>query len=173
MSISPAVLLTGVVAATLLACHEAPTAPIIVGLQLDRDAYVAIPVATGDSYAFRLVVHYQNTTRAPIYFERCTPSHTSPLYAVPTADGATQSGYDPIWACTYAPALELLPAVTRTDTLTIFGPTARDGMSHQAIGVLSGHFRLEYATRQCGEDTPACAAAGPRVASGPFRVFLP
>src|SRR5512135_2144440 len=153
-------LLTSAVAATLLACHEAPTAPIVVALQLDRDTYVAVPVDSAGGYAIRLIVHYQNGTTALIYFDRCTPSQTRPIYGVPSADGATPSGYDPTWACPYSPALELLPAATRTDTLTIFGPTARDGITHQALGVLSGRFRLEYQTRQCADDTPGCGSAG-------------
>jgi len=141
-------------------------------LQLDREAYVAVRVDTLGSYGFRLVVQYHNGTSEPIYFERCTSHHTSPVYGVPTADGARQSGYSVVWACTGAPALEFLPGATRTDSLLISGPTAYDGITHRPLGMLSGSFRLEYQTRQCAEDSPACAQPGPRVASAPFVVFL-
>ena len=167
------VLLSAAAAVTLVACHDVPTAPNAVTLQLDRDTYVAIPIDTLGSYAFRLVVQYHNGTTEPIYFARCTPSQASPVYSVPTADGVSQSGYNVQWACTNAPSLEFLPGATRTDSLLIWGPTAYDGITHQVLGVLSGWFRLDYRTLHCAEDTPACAQAGPRVASAPFLVRLP
>jgi hypothetical protein len=167
------VLVSGAAAATLLACREAPTAPVGVSLQLDRETYVAVPIDTAGRYAFRLVVQYHNGTSAPIYFARCTPSRTSPIYGIPTADGVSESGWAIAWACTTAPVLQFLPGAVRTDSLLIQGPNAYDGITHEPLGVLAGTFRLEYQTYQCAEDTPACSQAGPRVASAPFLVRLP
>jgi hypothetical protein len=162
----------GAVAATLLACHEAPTAPIAVTLQLDRDSYVAVPVDTLGHYAFRMVVQYHNGTSAPIYFELCHPGDFQPTYEVTTTDGTTGSGYEVVWACTGVSPLEFLPGARRTDSLLIQGPNQYDS-THQPLGVLVGSFRLEYETARCAEETPACAQAGPRVASAPFLVSLP
>ncbi len=169
MSTPRVVLLSGAVATALLACHESPTAPIVVALQLDRYVYVAHSVAGTGQYEVRLVVQYHNGTAATVYFSRCSLNRTTPVFAVPTADGVAESGYNPAWACTAAPAIEFQPGATRTDTLTLFGPTAYDGITHQPLGVLSGRFRLEYLTDRC----PGCTEAGPRVASAPFQVFLP
>jgi hypothetical protein len=167
------VLLSGAAAATVLSCHEVPTAPVAVSLQLDRETYVGVPIDTAGRYAFRLVVQYHNGTSAPIYFARCTPSDVSPVYGVPTTDRARGSGWDVAWACTNAPVLEFLPGTVRTDSLLIRGPNAYNGITHEPLGVLAGSFRLEYQTYQCAEDTPACLQAGPRVASAPFQVRLP
>ncbi len=168
MSPPRVVLLAGAVAASLLACHGSPTAPIAVALQLDRSTYVARPVGGTGQYEVRLVVRYHNGTAATIYFARCRLDRATPVYAVPTADGVADSGYNPVWACTAAPAIEFQPGATRTDTLTLFGPTAYDGITHQPLGVLAGRFRLEYLTDRC----PGCTEAGPRVASSPFQVLL-
>ena len=167
------VLISGAVAATLLACHEAPTAPVAVSLQLDRDSYVAVPIDAAGRYAFRLVVQYHNGTGAPVYFTQCTPSDSSPMYGVATVDGASQSGWDGAWACTGVPVLAFPPGAVRTDSLLIQGPNAYNGITHEPLGVLAGSFRLAYQTQLCAEDTPECLQAGPRVASAPFQVRLP
>jgi hypothetical protein len=156
------VLFFGVTAATFLACHEAPTAPITMTLQLDRGTYVAVPLDSTSPYAFRVVVRYRNGTSAPIYFALCRPGDSSPVFGVPTNDGGSLSGYDQVWACVGTSPLEFPPGAVRTDSLLIQGPNAYDGGSHEPLGVLTGSFRLEYQTQRCAEETPACAQAGPR-----------
>ena len=167
------ILLLGAAAATFLACHEAPTAPIAVALELDRDTYVAVPVDSTGRYAFRIVVQYQNGTSASIYLGLCRPGDPSPIFDVPTSDGTSQSGYSAVWACTGTSPLEFPPGARRTDSLLILGPNVYDGITHEPLGVLAGSFRLEYQTERCAGDAPACAQAGPRVASAPFQVRLP
>lgn len=177
MDARPVVLLAAAVGATLLACHEAPTEPVAVALQLDRDTYVAVPIETtatyGVRYGFRLIARYQNRTGASIYFERCRETESSPIYSIPTADGVSQSGWGAAWACPSVPVLEFPPGAVRTDSLLFQGPTAYDGITHEPLGVLIGSFRLRYETRNCADETPRCYQAGPRVESGPFEVRLP
>jgi hypothetical protein len=167
------VLLLGAAATTFLACHEAPTAPIAVPLQLDRDTYVAVPVDTFGRYAFRLVVQYQNGTSTPIYFGLCKPGDSQPNYEVTTTDGTSRSGYEAPWACTGVSPLQFAPGARRTDSLLILGPNVYNGITHEPLGVLAGSFRLEYETYRCAEGTPECVRPGPRVASAPFLVRLP
>jgi hypothetical protein len=173
MRIPPLVPLAAALGATLLACHEAPTAPIAVTLQLDRDSYRPALTGVFDFRSFRMVVQYHNGTGSPVYCERCWPSDTLPVYGVPTADGVHRSGYDRPWACPNSPALTFPAGASRTDTLLISGPTAYDGQAGAPLGVMSGSFRLEYRTRACAEDRPACYQPGPRVASAPFQVLVP
>jgi hypothetical protein len=167
------VLLLGVTAAAFPACHEAPTAPIAVTLQLDRGTYVAVPLDSTGAYAFRLVVQYKNGTGASIYFTLCGPADSSPVFGVPTADGRSLSGYDPAWACVGTSPLEFPPGAVRTDSLVIQGPGGYIAYTREPLGVLTGRFRLEYQTQRCAEMAPACLQAGPRVASAPFQVILP
>ena len=167
------VLLLSAATAAFLACHQAPTAPIAVALQLDRDTYVAVPVDTLGQYAFRLVVQYQNGTSAPIYLRMCRPGDSTPVFEVTTTGGTSGSAYEAVWACTGASPLEFLPGARRTDSLLIQGPTQYDGITHEPLGVLTGSFRLEYETLRCADDAPTCAQSGPRVASAPFVVRLP
>jgi hypothetical protein len=140
-------------------------------LHLDSSTYVAVPLASGGPYRFRLVVHYENATGAPIYFVLCRSGDSTPIFGVPTADGRTESAYDPAWACVGGPFLEFPPGSVRTDSLLIEGPTAYVG--NEGMGVVTGSFLLEYQTQRCAEVTPACIAPGPRVASAPFQVVLP
>jgi hypothetical protein len=172
MSTRLVVPLLGVAFATFLGCHEPPTAPVAVALHLDHGTYVAVPLAPTGTYAFRLVVHYENATGVPIFFDLCNPSDSLPIFGVPTANGRSLSAYDPVWACRGGgPALEFPPGASRTDSLLIEGPTAYVGS--EVLGVLTGSFRLEYQTQRCADGTLACAEAGPRVVSAPFQVLLP
>jgi len=176
MPTRPSVLLAAAVGATVLACHEAPTEPVAVALQLDRDTYYAVATEAtapyGVRYRIRLIVQYQNRTGAPIYFGRCGASDSLPIYSIPTADGHEESGWTAAWACPYAPALEFPAGAVRSDTLLVEGPSAYDGTTHEPIGVLAGRFRLSYMTRTCADDACGCGQAGPRVASGSFEVRL-
>lgn len=166
-------ILASAAVATLLGCREAPTAPIAVALELDRDTYVAGALDAQGRYAFTVIVHYVNRTDGPIYFARCAVDSLTPSHSVPTAGGVSRSGYDAASACSAFPALELRPGDARTDSLLLQGPNAYDGLTGQPLGVLEGDFLLEYQTRRCAADTPVCWSAGPRVASAVFHVRLP
>lgn len=56
------------------------------------------------------------------------------------------SGYDLAWACPASEPLILAAGAERTDTLSIFGPTGRDGQTQAPLGALDGDFVLHYGT---------------------------
>ncbi len=149
----------------LVACSGVslePATPVI--LEIDRTSYEALPVgpsiAGTPNLQFRLIARLVNRTDEAVSFGRCG-SGTTPIYGVSLArpvSGAatdTRSGYDPAWGCPGSEPLPLPAHSSRTDTLTIFGPTGRNGYTGDGYGVLEGDFVVQYVTNRGTVSSPA------------------
>ena len=118
------------------------------GLTTDASEYTAHVIDDGfgpSRYSFQVIARFHNATSSTIYLARCYPDTPYPIYGVsavgepPSAGGAA---YDPVWACVGHDRQIAVPAgSTRTDTLTIAGPNAFDGITHVGIGRTEGRFR--------------------------------
>jgi len=126
-----------------------PATPVI--LEIDRTSYDALPVSESiagtPNLRFRLIARLVNRSDEPVSFDRCGAA-TTPVYGVSLARpaGSVRSGYDPAWACMGSTPLTLAANSSRTDTLSIFGPTGRNGYTQDGYGELEGSFVLQYGT---------------------------
>ncbi|MGI8548940.1 MAG: hypothetical protein ACR2M1_16725 [Gemmatimonadaceae bacterium] len=163
-----------------VACSSATAPPLSNGsLVTDASSYVARPTGPASpnypqSYTFAVISRFTNMSADTIYLGRCFPRSTYPLFGVALADTsmAKRSGYDPAWGCVgHDQQFAIAPRDTRVDTLQITGPTAVDGVTHQALGMLEGRFHLTYEVQGCRGDD-ACRIDGPVSRSNEFTVRL-
>ena len=116
-------------------------------VQTDQTVYTATPIPDSAqriaNYSFSMRVRYENRTGSTIYLRCCFDDN--PFHTVTTLESDTsRSGYEQYWALDATTAIPLRPGEVRRDTFRIEGPTARDGRTHEPIGVLEGSFRLLY-----------------------------
>jgi hypothetical protein len=131
-------------------------------LMTDATGYVARTVAGTrpplQEYRFTVVTRFENRSAAPVFLARCFPNSPEPIYGIVAADGsATESAYDPIWACVgHNNQFQILPGAVRVDTFLVRGPNAFDEIKQQALGVTAGVFRLTlFVASVPGDGAPA------------------
>jgi hypothetical protein len=128
-----------------------PTTPSL--LQTDSATYTATVVGP-IAVTVRIVATLRNPSDTLIVLDRCTPTTPYPTYYVElirpvSSDGA---GYNPGWACVgHNSPLVVAARGTRTDTITLRGPTAYDNATRRFVGLLAGTFRIEYGGQQSNE----------------------
>ena len=114
----------------------------------DATGYVArrIPDSgTVPRYRFTVITRYENRGTASLFLGRCFPTSPQPVFSVVAAGSSVRSGYEYVWACVgHDKQFEVPPSAVRVDTLHVEGPNTFDGVTHQAIGVTSGRFKLLF-----------------------------
>ncbi len=137
-----------------------PTGPDSGDLRLstDRTSYTAALLGdpgTFEEHGFTLIATFTNDGSSPVYLDRCFPDTSIPIYSVRLIDSSDPSGsaYSPFWACVgHDQQILVPPGSTRTDTLLLLGPNARDGATKEPLGALSGEMRLSYRVQSCPGD---------------------
>lgn len=125
-----------------------PTGPFLT----DSVRYVSRQVSSA-TFKFSVVARYSNPLNAPIHLRRCSADAPHPDYDVDLLSPGS-NGYVVTHGCDANDSpIVVAPGATRTDTLTIVGPTSSgSGMA------LSGVFRLTYPATVCptaGSCSPA------------------
>ncbi len=127
-------------------------------LSTDRAAYTAVLVGesgTFEEHGFTVIATFANQGGEPVYLARCFPDTPVPIYGIRLVDSSDPFGsaYSPFWACVgHDQQILVPPGSTRTDTLLLLGPNARDGATKEPLGALSGEMRLSYRVQSCPGD---------------------
>ena len=129
------------------------TSPDVQVLTTDSTSYTGIPVG---KYQFNVTVvtRFRNTTSRPIDLDRCTNAGRSPRYVVSLVRPQNDEGaaYDRIWDCVAGVSPIIVgPGETRTDTLTLLGPTIFLDQAKGYRGILVGAFRISYGGQSSNE----------------------
>ncbi len=130
---------------TGVACAD-PTAPARGPLQTDADTYTAVAVGSGQ-VEVRLILTYRNPADTVVKLDHCVPAERYPVYTVELVAPASSDGaaYNPGWACVGGVSPLIVDAgATRTDTITLHGPTVYDNTAQRYVGVLTGTFRIGF-----------------------------
>lgn len=122
----------------------------------DATSYVAHRILVSGSikrYRFTVITRYTNRGAASLMLGRCFPTSPQPMFTVVHTDPAVQSGYEYVWGCVgHDKHFEIPPGAVRVDTLQVEGPNVFDGITHEAIGVTSGRFRLYFSVGSTAGD---------------------
>jgi hypothetical protein len=124
------------------------------------------------TYEFRIIARYENTTSLPVYFPKCRPESTAPLYSIALVGNRPgESAYNPIWPCT-APSdsIALAPGAMRIDTIVANAPNSWDGKTGEPFGVWEGRFVLRYSALWNCLDLATCRTPDSLWISNEFEV---
>lgn len=125
-------------------------------LSIDQTRYAPeLLGGTGNDrrFAFSVVARFANGSRDTVYLARCFPSSPGPIFGVAMERTTRASAFDGAWACVgHDQQHAIAPNTVRTDTLRLFGPGARSGVSGEILGELSGRMFLSYEVQRCRGD---------------------
>jgi hypothetical protein len=157
----------------ITACSSATAPDAKSVIFTDEPVYSARPIPGSSEYGFTIVATYFNQTRDTVFLETCGPRSTQPEFGVISAESqSSEVGYSPNWGCVgHDQQIAVGPGSSRVDTLTLLGPTARDGRTGAALGMLEGLFRLTYQVQTCRGDN-GCPSPSSQARSNTFRVKL-
>jgi hypothetical protein len=146
--------LTAVLLSVISGCSDATGPTATAALSTDASAYIATPWDNGLSgaYRFTIIAQFKNTGNTSAHLPCSSAECTRPGFGVRlvSSDTTAISGYDPVWlAIAYNKSIIVAPGETRVDTLTIVGPTIRDGHTNEPTGVMEGTYQLLYASEAC------------------------
>lgn len=135
-------------------CSDATSPTATAALSTDVSAYIATPwdVGLSGAYRFTIIARFENTGNTPAHLPCTSAECTRPGFGVllMSSDTTAMSGYNPVaLAVAYNKSIIVAPGETRVDTLTIVGPTMRDGHTNEPIGVMEGTYQLMYASEAC------------------------
>jgi hypothetical protein len=146
--------LTAVVLSVISGCSDATSPTATAALSTDASAYTATPWDVGlpGAYRFTIIARFTNTGNTSAHLPCSSAECAGPALGVRqvSSDTTAMSGYDPVWlGIAYGKSIIVAPGETRVDTLTIVGPTIRDGHTNEAIGVMEGTYQLVYSSEAC------------------------
>jgi|GEM_PF-2189120 len=160
------------------ACDGSPSEPSTEpGVLTDRATYVARHVGGAGiwaEYELEVEATFVNRTNRVVFVHRCTPEWDTPIYGVyrpPQPDEALESAFNAAWGCVgHDEHFAVLPRASRTWTLRIRGPQAREHGTGQVLGALEGAMYLVLPVSYCRDCNDMVPAELTR--SEPFRVTL-
>ena len=129
----------------------------------DATSYVAHRILGSGSlrrYRFTVITRYTNRGATSLFLGRCFPTSPQPMFTVLHADPSVRSGYEYVWGCVgHDKQFEIPPGAVRVDTVQVEGPNILDGVTHEALGVTSGRFRLYFSVGvAAGDGAPGAPA---------------